>query len=225
MKTKRFWLVPAVFFLVASVLNLIGRICNPVLAETVKPALMPLLALTALVAAGGAERKEIRLLLTALLFGCTGDILLIFDGFLPFVFGMVAFLTGHIFYICLFGGKSWKGLSAKTWIPAVIVMAALVVVLIILIGVNGAMLVPMLIYAFALMMLIFSGLAGVVRLKAPAWWIILCGGVLFTFSDACIALGTFGHDFAGREFVIMLTYITAQALLATGALKLAAQSE
>lgn len=223
MKATKFWIVPGVFFLIASVLNLYGRIADPVLASTVKPALMPLLAITALAAAGGAERKEIRLLMTALLFGCVGDTFLIFDGFLPFVFGMVAFLTGHIFYMCLFGGKSWKGFSAKTWIPAVIVMAVLVAVLIMLIGVKGAMLVPMLIYGFALMMIIFAGAAGVVQFKTATWWIVLIGTVLFTFSDACIALGTFGHDFAGREFVIMLTYIAAQSLLAWGAVRLSSR--
>lgn len=223
MKACKYWIVPGLFFLVASILNVTGKVWNPVLAETVKPALMPLLALTAVCAAGGVERKEIRILVLALLFGCVGDTFLIFDGFLPFVFGMVAFLTGHIFYMCLFGGKSWKGFTAKTWIPAIIAMAALTAGLIIAIGVNGAMLVPMCVYGFALMMLIFSALAGAIRFKTCAWWTILCGAVLFTFSDACIALGTFGHDFAGRDATIMITYIAAQALLACGAIKLSKQ--
>ena len=221
MKACKYWIVPGLFFLVASILNVTGKVWNPVLAETVKPALMPLLALTAVCAAGGVERKEIRILVLALLFGCVGDTFLIFDGFLPFVFGMVAFLTGHIFYMCLFGGKSWKGFTWKTWVPAIVAMAALTAVLIIAIGVNGAMLVPMCVYGFALMILIFSALAGTVRFKTCAWWTILCGAVLFTFSDACIALGTFGHDFAGRNVVIMLTYLAAQSLLAAGAIKLA----
>ena len=224
MKACKFWIVPGLFFLVASILNICGKACNPVLAETVKPALMPLLALTAVVAAGGAQSKELRLLVIALLFGCVGDVFLIFDGFLPFVFGMVAFLTGHIFYMCLFGGKSWKGFTWKTWVPAIVAMAALTAVLIVLIGVNGAMLVPMCVYGFALMMLMFSGLSGAVRFGGCAWWTIFCGTVLFTFSDACIALGTFGHDFAGREVVIMVTYIAAQALLACGAIKLSKQA-
>ncbi|MBR6305496.1 MAG: lysoplasmalogenase [Bacteroidales bacterium] len=221
MKACKYWIVPGLFFLVASILNITGKLWNPVLAETVKPALMPLLALTAVVAAGGIQNKEIRILVPALLLGCVGDTFLIFDGFLPFVFGMVAFLAGHIFYMCLFGGKSWKGFTWKTWIPAIVAMAALTAVLIVLIGVNGAMLVPMCVYGFALMMLIFSALAGVARFGGCAWWTILCGAVLFTFSDACIALGTFGHDFAGRNVVIMVTYLAAQSLLAAGTIKLA----
>lgn len=221
MKAAKYWIVPGLFFLVATILNLVGRyVGNPTLASAVKPVLMPLLAITAVAAAGGVTGKEVRLLVIALLLGCAGDIFLIYDGFLFFVAGMVAFLSGHICYMCLFGGKSWKGFTAKAWIPAIVAMAALVAVLILVIGVKGALLVPMCVYGFALMMLIFSGLAGAVRFRTAAWLIIFAGTVLFTFSDSLIAIGTFGGDFYGREFLVMLTYIAAQALLAVGAVKL-----
>jgi uncharacterized membrane protein YhhN len=221
MKSCKFWIVPGLFFLVATILNLVGRfVGNEVLASAVKPVLMPLLALTALAAAGSTERKEVRLLVLALLLGCVGDIFLIYDGFLLFVAGMVAFLSGHICYMCLFGGKSWKGFTAKTWIPAIIAMAALTAGLIVAIGVNGAMLAPMCVYGFALMLLIFSTLAGVFRFKTATWWILLVGALLFTFSDSLIAIGTFNGDFPGREFLVMLTYIAAQTLLAIGAVRL-----
>ena len=221
MKSCKFWIVPGLFFLVATILNLVGRfVGNEVLASAVKPVLMPLLALTALAAAGSTERKEVRLLVLALLLGCVGDVFLIYDGFLLFVAGMVAFLSGHICYMCLFGGKSWKGFTAKTWIPAIIAMAALTAGLIVAIGVNGAMLAPMCVYGFALMLLIFSTLAGVFRFKTATWWILLVGALLFTFSDSLIAIGTFNGDFPGREFLVMLTYIAAQTLLAIGAVRL-----
>ena len=222
MKAAKYWIVPGLFFLVAAALNLVGRFTdNAVLASAVKPLLMPFLAITAICAAGGVEKKEIRLLVLALILGCIGDVFLIYDGFLLFICGMVAFLAGHICYMCLFGGKSWKGFTAKTWIPAVIAMAALVAVLIMVIGVKGALLVPMCVYGFALMLLMFSGLCGVVRERTAPWWIILAGTVLFTFSDALIAIGTFGGDFSGREFLVMLTYIAAQTLLAIGTVRLA----
>ena len=221
MKSRKFWIVPGLFFIVAVILNLVGRfVGNEVLASAVKPMLMPFLALTALAAAGATERKEVRLLVLALLLGCVGDVFLIYDGFLFFVAGMVAFLSGHICYMCLFGGKSWKGFTAKTWIPAIVAMAALTAALIIAIGVNGAMLVPMCVYGFALMLLIFSTLAGVFRFRTCTWWILLAGALLFTFSDSLIAIGTFNGDFPGREFLVMLTYIAAQTLLAIGAVRL-----
>lgn len=65
------------------------------------------------------------------------------DAFPFFAGGIGAFLVGHIFYLVLFGGRSWKGLSAGRW--------------------------------------------------------ALAGALLFTFSDSCIAMGTFGvMNFAVR---------------------------
>ena len=223
MKTKTStWIIPGLFFLLAATLNICGKYMgDETLAARVKPALLPLVALTTLAAAGTLEPKEMKLLILAQLLGCTGDVFLIFTGFLPFVGGMGAFLLGHVCYITLFGGKSWKGLGLKTWIPTLIVIGALVAGLISVLGVEGDLLVPMIIYGTVLMLLIFSGLAGVVREGGCAWWLILCGAMLFTFSDSLIALETFSEEPMGWVAgTIMLTYLAAQALLATGAVKL-----
>lgn len=225
MKANKYWIVPGLFFLAVALINLYGRFTGvEALASAVKPMLMPLLAITALVAAGSTERKEARLLAVALILGCVGDVFLIYDGFLLFVAGMVAFLSGHVCYMCLFGGKTWKGFGLKTWIPAIIAMAALTGGLILVIGVKGAMLAPMCVYGMALMMLMFSGLAGVFRYKSATWWIVFCGTVLFTFSDSLIAIGIFKGDFPGREFLVMFTYIAAQSLLAVGAVRLSREN-
>ena len=222
MKAK-LWRIPALFFVAAAVTNLIGHtsLAPSSISELVKPALLPLLALTTLAAAGTPNLKGLRTIILAQLFGCTGDILLIPDGFLPFVFGMLAFLLGHVCYMSVFGGRSWKGLKALTWIIALVVMAAAVAGLILAIGINGAMLAPMAVYGMALMLLIFSALMGAVRIGGKAWWIIFCGALLFTFSDALIATNSFEVlPFQGKRFVIMLTYILAQSLLAAGFLRL-----
>lgn len=222
MKTK-LWQIPALFFVAAAVTNLLGHtsLASNTISEFVKPALLPLLALTTLAAAGTFDRKGLKTIILAQLFGCTGDILLIPDGFLPFVCGMLAFLLGHVCYMTVFGGRSWKGLKPSAWVIAIIVMAAAVAGLIAAIGIKGAMLAPMAVYGMALMMLIFSALMGVVRIGGKAWWIILCGALLFTFSDTLIATGNFGVlQFQGKRFVIMLTYIVGQSLLAAGFLRL-----
>ena len=226
MKTKTStWIIPGLFFLLAATLNICGKYAgNEALAAHVKPALLPLLALTTLAAAGSLAPKEMKLLILAQLLGCTGDVFLIFSGFLPFIGGMGAFLLGHICYITLFGGRSWRGLGLKTWIPTLLVIAALVAGLISVLGVEGDLLLPMIIYGTVLMLLIFSGLAGVVREGGCAWWLILCGAVLFTFSDSLIALDTFSEKPMGWiAGTIMLTYLAAQSLLAWGAVKLSAE--
>lgn len=221
MKTKS-WMIPAAFFLAAAIVNLMGQESMHHLARLTKPALLPLVALTTVAAAGGMEKRSVRLLVTAQLFGCLGDILLQRGEFLCFVGGMAAFLIGHVFYITLFGGKSWKGLGLKVWIPSLVAMAAIVAGLIVAIGINGDLLLPMIVYGMTLMLLIFSTLAGAVRLGG-FWWILLAGTVLFTFSDTLIATQSFEMaPFAGKDFTIMSTYLVAQCLLAYGGLRIAA---
>lgn len=225
MKKTCLWYLPGAFFLLCALLNLAGCIWFPVLKETVKPALLPLLALTTLAFLaprfGQADGRKAFLLMAAQLFGFAGDTLLIPNGFPFFAGGMAAFLAGHVFYLCLFGGISWKGIKAGQWVLAGVVMGFLVAGLVDLIGISGVMLAPMSIYGLGLMLLIFSGLMGVVRIGGATWWIILAGGLLFTFSDAQIAMQTFGVlPFALRGFVIMLTYLAAQVLLAIGGVRL-----
>lgn len=224
------WCIPCAFFVVTCVLNLVGKGCGlPELASTVKPALMPLLAVTTVLyllgGHGPVNERSTALLVTAQLLGFAGDTLLIPNGFFYFAGGMVAFLLGHVCYMCLFGGQSWKGLGLKQWTVAIAVMAGATLGLVKLIGIKGAMFWPMLVYGFGLMMLIFSTLAGVVRQPADergTWWILLAGALLFTFSDSLIAMETFDVlPFTSRPMVIMLTYLVAQSLLAIGGIRLA----
>ena len=217
--------IPYIFFFVACVLNLCGRIWNPAVAAALKPALLPLLAVCVLVYALSHEvdRRTLGMLVTAELFGCAGDICLLSSSFPLFAGGIGMFLIGHIFYISIFGGRSWKGLGLKVWALSAIGMIALVAALLVLLKVSGVMLVPMAIYGCVLMLLIFSTLCGFIRFADKrTWGILLCGAVLFTFSDALIAAETFHvANFALSQFVVMITYLSAQTLLAIGTLTLA----
>ena len=216
-------MIPGAFFLLCVIANLTGKMINPAMANFTKAALLPLLAFTTLTAAAerGIEPRILRYLMLAQLFGCTGDVLLIFNGFLPFIGGMVSFLIGHIFYLLIFGGKSWKGFGWKQWVPAIVAIEAIVGALLYFIGVEGDLLVPMIVYANMLMLLIFSAAAGLVRFGGKTWWIILCGAVIFTISDSLIAIGVFNEDAPKlNDFFVMFTYIVAQVLLAIGTLRL-----
>lgn len=227
---KNLYYIPAAFFVVAALVNWTGRILNNFeLASAVKPALLPLLAATVLAYAveHKLNRRMLGLLVTAELFGCAGDIFLLSDAFLPFALGIAAFLTGHIFYMTLFGARSWKGMDWKGWLAGAVGVLALVGVLMKVLHVQGAMLVPMAVYGMVLLSLGFCALCGVIRCKEnrSTWWIILAGAFLFAFSDCIIAAQTFGVvTFQLREFVIMSTYVIAQTLLAWGAVRLAKQA-
>ena len=220
-------MIPSAFLLVAVIVNLAGCITgNRPLAVAVKPALLPLIALTslAILVREPFDWRSVGLLIAAQLFGMAGDIFLISDETILFGAGMAAFLAGHVCYITLFGGVSWKGLSWKAWIAALVVIAALVFTLVKVIGISGVLLVPMIIYGSALLFLVFTGLCGVVRFGCK-WWPILAGGIIFLTSDGLIALSTFRIESTPVvSFAVMATYILAQCLLAAGGIYLAKKS-
>lgn len=225
MKSLRLWHIPAAFFAICAALNLYGCIIESGLADTVKPALMPLLCLTTMTALAdgvGTKSREAKLLACAQLFGFGGDTALIgSDAFALFAAGIGLFLIGHIFYITLFGGKSWKGLKPWIWIVAIAVSLAAVASLVTAIGIKGALMVPMAVYGLTLMALIFSTLAGAIRFGTKTWWLLTAGAVLFTFSDSLIAIRTFGHlSPLMSGFGVMSTYLLAQTLLAIGSYRL-----
>ena len=225
MKSLRLWHISAAFFAVCAALNLYGCITASSLANIVKPALMPLLCLTTMAALAqgvGIKSREAKLLAFAQLFGFGGDTALIGSGeFAFFALGIGLFLVGHIFYITLFGGKSWKGLKPLHWIIAIVISLAAVALLVTAIGIKGALMTPMAVYGLTLMMLIFSTLAGAIRFGGKTWWILAIGAVLFTFSDSLIAIHTFNNpDVCGGRFGVMSTYLLAQTLLAIGSFRL-----
>lgn len=224
----RLYYIPGAFFLLAAALDLLGFLFGFPIHGVVKGALLSLLCATTLAYAlpRNADAHALALLACAQMMGLTGDLLLEGSGFALFVSGMAAFLAGHLLYIRLLGGRSWQGLGWKVWVPALAVMAALVYLLVRVIGVSGALLVPMAVYGFVLMLLIFSALCGAVRFGGAVWWMLLAGAVLFTGSDALIALRTFGGpDTPLVSFVVMGTYLAAQLLLACGIVELICKSE
>ena len=220
---KKSWILPACFLLIAALVNFVARFIGAApVAAMVKPALLPLVALTTVAAMGSMEDKAVRRLVTAQLLGAAGDIFLIASGTLPFAIGLGCFLAGHIFYFTVFGARSWKGLNPVQWVGIMAVMAAAVAGLLVGIGVKGAFLVPFAVYGLALMFLIWGGLAGVIRNigNKGTWWIVTCGGVLFAFSDSLIAIQTFNGASTFLEFLVMVTYVAAQCLLAWGGVRL-----
>lgn len=219
---KRF---PIFLFIVASVVNVAAWIWGQsALAALVKPALMPLLSLSTVACALNyrVDRRLLGWLVAAQLFGFLGDTLLIREGFIFFASGIGAFLIGHIFYISLFGGRSWKGLTWKEWVISLPFMMGGVYGLVRLLKISGDLLVPMAVYGFMLMLLIFSTLCGLIRFRhRGAWALVFLGALLFTFSDALIAAETFEVvSFPLLDATIMFTYLLAQSLLAIGGLRL-----
>jgi uncharacterized membrane protein YhhN len=145
-----------------------------------------------------------RWLVAGLAFAILGDVLL--D--VRFELGMVGFLLMQICYIVGFLRLgAWTGLRARWPVGVAYVIVGL--------GANialgphlGSLAIPVLVYSTAILSMaaLASGVGSRVGL----------GGLLFVISDALIGVDKAGAGFPGRGMVVMLTYLAAQYLIATG---------
>lgn len=195
----------AVFAVVAAV-HLAAQLAGSVTAgHLTKPVLVPLLAVCA------ALRGGPRLLVAALLCGWAGDVLLQLDGDTSFLAGMGAFAAGHVCYLTLFaarGAFSDRRRAAATAAGYTVVwVAALVVVWP---GLPSGLRIPVAAYS-----LLLTAMAAGAAALGPRTTAV--GGALFLVSDTLLATRLADlPQLPAADFWIMLTYLGAQSLLATG---------
>ncbi len=150
-------------------------------------------------------------IIVGLLFSMVGDILLESAGNY-FVFGLVAFLLGHIAYIVAFTRDSrqlfpWRALVAYGY-------GILVLLLFSTQGDLGDMMIPVALYILVITTMLWRaasrvGVAGINAFSARAG---LIGAILFTFSDSLIALNRFVWDLPQptTRYIIIITYWLGQ---------------
>jgi len=168
-----------------------------------KPLLMPLLA------AWAAVRGAPRLLVTALLCGWGGDVLLLSDSDGAFLAGMASFAAGHVCYLALFGRHGTP--RARALLPAPVYALSLVTTV--------ALLWPDLPADLRIPVAGYSTLLVAMAYTAAARFGLVTGlgGAFFLLSDTLIATGVADWPQLPRpDFWIMLTYAAAQFLLASG---------
>jgi uncharacterized membrane protein YhhN len=177
-----------------------------------KPWPVVALARWALAASRQKKRPELVTVAQALFFGACGDLLLEIDRSL-FVFGLVAFLIGHLLYVIALHRES----TGPAWVrgaPAALYVAGMLALL----GPRlPAMLVaPVTIYAVVIGVVAFRAAARVDNPALDPMWarLGLLGAVIFVVSDSIIAIDRFHTEIWGARYWIMSTYWTAQALLA-----------
>lgn len=145
-----------------------------------------------------------RWLVAGLAFALLGDVLI--D--IRFEIGMVGFLLMQLCYIAGFLGLgAWTGLRARWPVGVAYLLVG--------VGANvalgphlGALAIPVLVYSTAI--LTMAALASGVDGRVGA------GALLFVISDALIGVDKAGAGFPGRGLVVMVTYLAAQYLIATG---------
>ena len=216
---KKFWIILYLSVLAADLFAVYNL--NETLRYITKPLLMPLLIVLFISQTTRFNSSLKKWIVLALAFSWAGDVLLMFESTNGnfFIFGLVAFLIGHIFYILFFENVIRnEGLRKNYWwfLPVIVYYIALIYFLS---PKLGDMKLPVRIYGIVISYMLIQALqTGRIRNMAAATFMI-GGAVLFITSDSILAINKFYESFAYGGIAIMLTYGIAQLLITLGAVK------
>jgi uncharacterized membrane protein YhhN len=167
------------------------------------------------------------LMATGLLFGALGDALLAWSPE-TFLYGALAFVIGHLFYIALFL-RTGIGVGAALKQPprllaALSLIAAAIVMTSLLVPRDNAMFVPLSVYTGVLTLMALCSFT-----LPTTRWLVMAGAVLFFISDGFVAWNMFHHDpdptlAFWRSFAGWMIYWAGQAAICYGALGLHKQA-
>ena len=186
----------------------------------VKP--IPVLCMALVVALQPDKGRYQWLVISGLLLSAAGDVLLEASAE-TFLFGLVAFLLGHVAYIAAYlqdGRKPYWGRAALSYGYGVVVYAVLY-----LAGDLGQMAVPVALYVLVICTMLWRAAAryGDPDINAESGRTGFWGAVMFVFSDSVLALGRFGvfaHPLL--RYVVIISYwlgqldITRSAIMQKG---------
>jgi uncharacterized membrane protein YhhN len=184
------------------VMDLLGT--SGIAHTLVKGLLMPALLLWVVVALGAAAP---RLLVAGLVLATVGDVGLEYDA--TFLLGMAGFLAMQVCYIAGFIRLGAEARTSRLPLVTVGYLAFWAIANLILGPRLGDLRIPIAVYSMALsVMAIAAARTGIRR--------IAIGGLLFLVSDMLIGVDLADLGFPGRGIVVMVTYLGAQYLIATG---------
>jgi len=154
------------------------------------------------------------LLLGGLVFCLGGDVCLALPQKKMFLFGLVSFLLGHIFYV--FGFFSVAHISLWTWVGSLIVLVISSWVYFWLRPRLGSMNVPVLLYVIVITIMVSGAwsVLGNAKLTVSGRMTVFIGAFSFYFSDLFVARDRFlKREFLNRSIGLPL-YYAGQFLLA-----------
>lgn len=152
----------------------------------------------------------------ALLFSAIGDVMLGLHREDLFIFGLLAFLVAHLFYIALFGRNFPRPLrldaEQKMLVAGILMFCAGMTVW--LWPGFGAMKIPALIYLCAIALMCISA----TLMQLPKRTVII-GALLFLLSDSLIAANRFRAPILWSNYAIWFTYYVGQCCIVFGFLR------
>ena len=181
-----------------------------------KPFLMPLVILFYI----ASTVTPSWLLIVALFCGLGGDVFLIFrkTSQKAMMLGLACFLIGHVFDFILFA-------STTSWFATASPFALLIAIPYAFYGIamfrvlkddSGTMKVPTAVY---LLVILLASIVASTRWPSTSpisFWLVLVGTWSFIASDSLLAIEYFKKKPVWNHGLVMITYIVAQFLIATG---------
>jgi uncharacterized membrane protein YhhN len=207
-----------VFWLLA-MLDVLGIAANiEMLHFVAKPLLIPALGLLLYFTKSAVPGKN--LLFTGLFFSWLGDVFLLFEykHKLFFIFGLVSFLTTHIFYIVYFlriRSANASLLKKQPILIALVLAYGITLVWQLYPHLNDLKL-PVMVYAAVICSMLLCSLHVFLKVNKKAAVFYLLGATAFVVSDSLLAINKFYQPFAYAGVFIMLTYCAAQFFIVAG---------
>jgi uncharacterized membrane protein YhhN len=163
-----------------------------------------------------------RMIISALLFSWLGDITLEFQWVneIFFMVGLSCFLIAQVLYLISFFSTTGQNILFfnKIYLLLPVILYG-VIILYFLYGELGDMKVPVIVYTVVILSMLTSAINREKKVNRQSYMLILIGAILFVLSDSMIAIDKFGYSFPLSGIAVMITYITAQYLIALGCLK------
>jgi len=191
---------------------------NETVRYITKPFLMPLLIFYLLIETNSFDSSIKKWVVLALSFSWIGDVLLMFESLNGnfFIFGLLAFLLAHIFYIILFDQVRVKEKVKQIIFPLLPIAIYYFFLISLLQPHLGEMKKPVSIYGLIIcIMLSFAIDLWRIKDRLVSLYVIL-GAFFFVISDSILAINKFYKSFEYAGIAIMLTYGIAQLFITIG---------
>lgn len=220
MKTKLFSFIFAVVYIIQLYAEANGNI-------QLRNFSKPLIVITLLVwlySSTNLKGKFHKRIFTGLIFGLAGDVLLLLQSGSPsfFIFGLVAFLLCHIFYIRAFILDHKSNPNYKNpfflWVVGALIIFC-VGLFFYLQPFLGAMQFAVLIYAIIITFMTIMAANRYGKVNIFSYKLILYGALFFLLSDSALAINKFAQPIPQDGVLIMATYMIAQYLIVYGTIE------
>ncbi len=155
------------------------------------------------------DKTYSRSLITALVFCLLGDILLLNEGY--FLFGLSAFLIAHVVFTYAF--SRMYGFY-KNYLPLLVLVAVCGSYFLYLKPGLQDFTIPVAVYMTAIIIMAWQAIGLYLQDRQRAFLYIAMGALLFTLSDALLALNKFKQPFVLADMLILATYWGAVYLFA-----------